>query len=89
MIPIDIMDFHIRPATAQDLPQILEIYNAEILNGLANWNHYPQSLAELDRWFTELNRQQFPLFVAELMAESPEYGPLSHIAGYADYSAFR
>lgn len=76
------MDFQIRPAQIQDLEQILNIYNAEILNGTATWNDKEKSLDDFHHWFHNLNAQQFPLFVAEDLEAK-------RIAGYADYSSFR
>ena len=76
------MDFLLRPAQISDLEQILAIYNAEILDGTANWNNTTKSSADFQTWFSSLMAQQFPLFVAEHRASKK-------IAGYADYSAFR
>ena len=76
------MDFQIRPAQIQDLEQILNIYNAEILNGTATWNDREKSLDDFHHWFNNLIAQQFPLFVAEDLESK-------RIAGYADYSSFR
>lgn len=76
------MGFLIRPAELSDLTSILEIYNAEILNGTANWNSTAKSLQEFQDWFKDLRVQQFPLFVAE-------HPQSRHIVGYADYSSFR
>ncbi|OAL77226.1 GCN5 family acetyltransferase [Acinetobacter sp. SFB] len=76
------MDFQIRPAQIQDLEQILNIYNAEILNGTATWNDKGKSLNDFHNWFKDLTLQQFPFFVAEDLESQ-------RIAGYADYSSFR
>ena len=76
------MDFLLRPAQISDLEQILAIYNAEILDGTANWNNTTKSSADFQTWFSSLMAQQFPLFVAE-------HRTSKKIAGYADYSAFR
>lgn len=76
------MDFQIRPAQIQDLEQILNIYNAEILNGTATWNDKEKSLNDFHDWFNDLTLQQFPFFVAEDLESQ-------RIAGYADYSSFR
>ena len=76
------MDFQIRPAQIQDLEQILNIYNAEILNGTATWNDREKSLDDFHHWFKNLIAQQFPLFIAEDLESK-------RIAGYADYSLFR
>ena len=59
------MDFLLRPAQISDLEQILAIYNAEILDGTANWNNMTKSSADFQTWFSSLMAQQFPLFVAE------------------------
>ncbi len=40
------MDFLLRPAQISDLEQILAIYNAEILDGTANWNNTTKSSAD-------------------------------------------
>ncbi|OTG69522.1 GNAT family N-acetyltransferase [Acinetobacter sp. ANC 4470] len=76
------MDFLLRSAQVSDLEQILDIYNAEILDGTANWNNTKKSSDDFQTWFSHLMTQQFPLFVAEHIASKK-------IAGYADYSAFR
>ena len=76
------MDFHIRPAQLDDLKYILEIYNNEILTGLANWNHETKSLAAFSLWFEQLTLQNSPIYVAEEKLTQ-------EIAGYADYSSFR
>lgn len=76
------MHFHIRPAQAQDLIHIMNIYNQEIETGLATWNSEIKSLDAYQNWFESLHSQNFPIFVAE-ETES------KHIAGYADYSSFR
>ncbi|SPL68940.1 GNAT family N-acetyltransferase [Acinetobacter stercoris] len=76
------MSFQIRLAIKDDLKQILDIYNAEISNGTATWNNEALSLERYTRWYEELLKARFPLFVAvEIETQS--------IAGYADYSSFR
>ncbi|WP_111861503.1 GNAT family N-acetyltransferase [Acinetobacter sp. CFCC 10889] len=76
------MSFHIRPAQAQDIIHIMHIYNREIENGLATWNNISKSLEEYQQWFADLEKNNFPLFVAEEVATQ-------RIAGYAEYSSFR
>jgi len=76
------MDFLIRHAQEQDLQHILKIYNAEIVNGTATWNSTQKSIEDFRDWFKNLNKQQFPLFIAE-------HSESKQIAGYADYSSFR
>ncbi|WP_407304976.1 GNAT family N-acetyltransferase [Acinetobacter sp.] len=76
------MSFQIRPAQIQDLEQILNIYNAEILNGTATWNDKEKSLEDFHHGLHNLAAQHFPLFIAEDLESK-------RIAGYADYSSFR
>lgn len=77
------MQFQLRPATADDLKQIMAIFNQEILHGSANWNESPRSLEQMQHWFTQLQQHQFPLIVAELLGV-----PNTTIAGYANYDFF-
>ena len=76
------MNFVIRSATEQDLVAIMNIYNPEVLQGMATWNETAYDLAHFKKWFKELQEQGFPLFVAEEINTQA-------IAGYADYSSFR
>lgn len=74
--------FQIRFATVDDLGAILAIYNAEILNGTANWNDQAVSLTEYQQRFQSMQQQHFPMIVVEDLNTH-------HIAGYAYYAAFR
>lgn len=74
--------FQIRFATVNDLDAILAIYNAEILNGTANWNDQAVSLAEYQQRFQGMQQQQFPMIVVEDLNTH-------QVAGYAYYAAFR
>ena len=76
------MSYIIRPATEKDLPEILEIYNAEILNGLATWNEQPYDLKHFQTWLKQLQQQNSPVFVVEDSIKNK-------VAGYADYASFR
>ena len=76
------MNCLIRPAHVQDLEHILQIHNAEILTGTANWNQTEKSFDDFHTWFHSLSAQKFPLFIAEDVQSK-------RIAGYADYSSFR
>lgn len=78
----DPMQFKLRPAIADDLEQIMAIFNQEILHGTANWRDEPRSLEQMQQWFARLQQQQFPLIVAQLVGSD-------QIAGYADYDTFR
>ena len=58
------MTFLIRPATAADLPGILEIYNDAVLNTTATYDYEPRTLAQRAAWFEERTREGYPVFVA-------------------------
>lgn len=75
-------DYQIRFANLHDLEPILAIYNAEILNGTANWNDQVVSFADYRQRFLTLQEQQFPMIVVEDLK-------LKKIAGYAYYASFR
>ncbi|BBF77005.1 MAG TPA: N-acetyltransferase [Acinetobacter ursingii] len=76
------MDFQLRPATQDDLEQILAIYNHEIMTGVANWNDQAKSLETYMHWFEQLQQDQYPMWIA--------YDPVQQrVAGYAYYAAFR
>ncbi|MEN8390966.1 N-acetyltransferase family protein [Acinetobacter indicus] len=76
------MRFHLRPATEHDLAAIQAIYNPEVLQHVNTWNEQPFDLAHFQHWFQQLQKQNFPLLVAEHL-------DTGQIAGYADYSTFR
>ena len=54
----------IRPATAADLPGILEIYNEAVLNTTATYDYEPRTLEQRAAWFEERTREGYPVFVA-------------------------
>lgn len=56
------MDFQLRPATQDDLEQILAIYNHEIMTGVANWNDQAKSLETYMHWFEQLQQDQYPMY---------------------------
>ena len=55
---------HIRPATRDDLPGILEIYNDAVLNTTATYDYEPRTLEHRTQWFEERQRDNYPIFVA-------------------------
>ena len=70
----------IRNAVAEDLPQLLVIYNDIIANTTAVWHEEPHTLAMRQEWFDEKTEQGFPIFVA-----------VDHntIAGFSTMGSFR
>ncbi|MCG6856572.1 MAG: N-acetyltransferase family protein [Salaquimonas sp.] len=70
----------IRPATAQDLPAIREIYAESVLNGVASYELIPPSLEEMQSRFAAVTTNGYP-WLAAISGGA--------FAGYAYASAFR
>ena len=70
----------IRKAEREDLPALLEIYNYEVLHGVATLDLSPRTIQEWEKWFEEHNIGNHPLFVAESEG---------HVAGYVSLSSYR
>ncbi|OBW99808.1 GNAT family N-acetyltransferase [Gallibacterium genomosp. 1] len=77
----------IRPAQQQDLPALLDIYNHEIINGVATFDLQPKSLIERQNWFDEHNKNNHPLLIAERDGEVLGYASLSRYAEKAAYNS--
>jgi L-amino acid N-acyltransferase YncA len=56
---------HIRNATADDLPAILEIHNTAIATSTAIWTDDLTDLTERERWFADHAERDNPVLVAE------------------------
>ena len=56
----------IRPATQDDLPAILAIYNDAVLTSTAIWNWSTVDLANRQAWFEARRAQAYPILVANL-----------------------
>ena len=75
----------IRNAVAEDLPQLLVIYNDIIANTTAVWHDEPHTLAMRQEWFDVKTEQGFPIFVAvenNTIAGFSTMGPFRPWAGY-------
>ena len=70
----------IRVARREDLQQLLDIYNYEVVHGVATLDLQPKSLEEWERWFDAHNIKNHPLLVAE---------QAGRVAGYASLSPYR
>lgn len=70
----------IRQAVREDLEEMLEIYNDEVVNGVATFDLHPKTIEEREIWFASHNIDNHPLLVAEIDG---------HVAGYASLSAYR
>ncbi len=74
------MTITLRPATANDVPQIAAIYGHHVANGLASFELEPPTPGEIRARFEAIVAQGYPYLVA---AEGVR------VAGYAYASAFR
>ena len=75
----------IRNAVAEDLPQLLVIYNDILANTTAVWHDEPHTLAMRQEWFDVKTEQGFPIFVAvenNIIAGFSTMGPFRPWAGY-------
>ncbi|MGJ3253775.1 MAG: N-acetyltransferase family protein [Elainellaceae cyanobacterium] len=78
------MPLHIRAATVDDLPSILEIYNDAIRNTTAVYGYNPVTLANRLEWFQAKQQHNYPVLVAETDSETN-----AHVIGFSSYGAFR
>lgn len=54
----------VRPATVDDVPAILEIYNEAVVNTTASYDYEPHTLEQRRAWFADKQAENFPVFVA-------------------------
>lgn len=66
----------IRTALEKDIEQLLEIYNYEVLNGVATFDIEPKTYEERREWFEE-HTGIYPLLVEEEEGIIKAYGSLS------------
>ena len=71
---------HIRDAHHSDLPAILEIHNAAVVDSTAIWDDEQDTLADRVRWFDERRAAGFPVLVADVDGA---------VGGYATYGPWR
>jgi len=71
---------HIRFATIDDLPKIVEIYNQAIKLKRATGDTDEFSVKERVEWFYKFSTNEYPIYIAEIENE---------IAGYATLSPYR
>lgn len=70
----------IRKAVQEDLKELLDIYNYEVVNGVATLDLVPRTLEEWQEWFDAHNVENHPLYVAEIEGK---------VAGYTSLSSYR
>ena len=73
------MKVTIRPATVNDLREILVIVNHAILHTTAIYDYEPRTIEAQQQWFDDKVKRNFPVIVAEADAK---------IVGFASYGAF-
>ena len=80
-----VVDVHVRSATVEDAPAVLEIYNHEVLTSTVTFDLVPRTLAEQESWITDRSGAHVVL-VVEDEGEVVGFGALSQYrerAGYA------
>ena len=77
----------IRIAEEQDMPRLLDIYNYEVLNGVATFDLHPKSMEDRMGWFLEHNKDNHPLIVAEEDGRAVGYATLSPYRDKEAYAA--
>jgi phosphinothricin acetyltransferase len=70
----------VRDAGEADLPAILEIYNAAVLNETSIWNDDVSDLADRRAWWQTRTSSGLPVYVADLDGV---------VAGYGTFGEFR
>ena len=70
----------IRKAEQKDLPELLAIYNYEVVNGVSTLDLNPRTLEDWQAWFDRHNVGNHPLYVAEIHGS---------VAGYSSLSSYR
>ncbi len=75
----------IREATEADVPAIRDIYNYEVLHGVATFDIEPKSLEDRLQWFRETNQHPQVVIVAEVGGEVVGWGCLHRYHTRAAY----
>lgn len=70
----------IRKAEQKDLQALLDIYNYEVVNGVATLDLNPRTIEEWQIWFYHHNVENHPLYVGEIEGR---------VAGYSSLSSYR
>jgi phosphinothricin acetyltransferase len=76
----------VRPAQAEDLPALLEIYNDAVVHTTASWDLLPWTPTEHAEWYATKAEHRHPILVAVedgTVLGYAAYGPFRAKAGYA------
>jgi L-amino acid N-acyltransferase YncA len=71
---------HVRDAVDGDMPVLRDLYNALIPTTTVAWTEAPETLRERLAWFRRLQRDGYPVLVADVDG---------HVVGFAAYASFR
>jgi len=84
---------YIRKAEEKDIQALLDIYNYEVINGVATLDLEPKTYTEWEAWFAAHNIKNHPLYVAELedsdTTAEMDVSVAGEVAGYASLSSYR
>ena len=75
----------IRPATSDDLQQILDIYNYAIAHTTAVYDYVPHTPEMRRQWFTAKQEQGYPVLVAEENSDVKGFAALGPFRAWAAY----
>jgi len=78
-------DVIVRDAGEADLPAILEIYNAAVLNETSIWNDDISDLAECRAWWETRTASGFPVYLADVEGVVCGYGTFGEFRPYQGY----
>ena len=86
----------VRPARREDLPELTDIYNFEVENGVSTFDTEPWSVEQRSVWFDAHDTGDaallgaHPLLVATMPLAASASSPDAHqVVGYASLSGFR
>ena len=77
----------IRKAEKRDIPNLTDIYNDEVINGVATLDIHPRSSKDRLEWFNAHNKDNHPLIVAEDNGTAVGYATLSPYREKEAYSS--
>lgn len=78
-------DVIVRDAGEEDLPAILDIYNAAVLNETSIWHDDISDLVERRAWWQSRTAQGFPVYVAEVNGAVSGYGTFGEFRPHQGY----
>lgn len=77
----------IRPAKEEDIPALLEIYNYEVIHGVATLDLNQRTLPEWEEWFREHQTKDHFILTAEINGVPAGYASLSEYRSKEAYKS--